>query len=165
MIEIKKVQGYTIYYEPTNGFFYLYNPRGDEEDRAEKQGVLEERVKKLIKQEFKRIPILRIYNDGEVINGEITSYNFEYHEMWVNMEKSGQMFRGGRQKVSLRYRGGTGFYEPTEHNLKIAAEMKLKTNQITKIRGEVEKLYQRLEKEITSAFFEPDKGDKQDDQK
>ena len=71
--------------------------------------------------------------------------------MWVSMERSKSSYGSGREKINLGY--ATRFYEVTEANLKLAAEIVAKGEAILAFDDEVQVLKEQLEKGINLEYF------------
>lgn len=153
MIKITDVEGFRLCYDSSEKKFMLINDAGERVASDVSQEELEKKAKALRKEEFQRIPILKMPPDGRASTGEITSVNIDDSTMWVVLTR--QLSHGGgkqeRSKESLRY--GNFCYEHTEHNLTIAEKIRAQHELIGAAEAESERLRNQLEKPINSAYF------------
>ena len=150
-ISISEKYGYRIVYDDRTRKFLVLDADGTELAQAPTQDEAEAKAKSLSKQDFKRINILRIPDDGEIVTGQLTSLNKDDNSAWVSMDKGERAYGGGRQKVSLRY--DRGYYVETENNLKIADEIRRKRAVITQTLEEIKSLKEKLESAINLNYF------------
>lgn len=150
-IKIKEIYGYTLLYDERSKRFVVWDTDGTELANATTQDEAEVKAKTLHKQEFSRIPVMRVVSDGRISRGELTSLNRDEKSAWVSMEKSERTWGSGRQKISLRY--DSGYYEATETNLKTVEDIKAKREIIDGILAEIEGLRDTLDKPINLSYF------------
>ena len=150
-MRIKEIYGYTLVYDERMRRFLIEDTDGTELAHANTQDEAEVKAKALTKQEFKRIRIMRVVQDGQTVMGELTSLNRDDQSAWVSMGKSEHTYGSGRQRVSLRY--DHCYYELTEANCKILEALTVKAENLKHIRGEIEALIDTLEKQINLGYF------------
>lgn len=152
MLEIKKVYGFTLYYDERRRFFVLLEDDGTEVGHAQTQDEAEDKAKVLSKQEFKRIPIFKVNDlEGRITTGELTSLNPDDVSAWVSMEKDKDTWGSGRQKINLRYDGG--FYEQTPRNNLILDAIRKQAEILKTAQDEIKALVAQLEKPINKSYF------------
>ena len=153
MIKIAEVAGFTIHYETREKKFVLIDHEGKRVASAFSQEKLEEKAKALQKQEFKRVPILKLESTGQASPGEITSINIDDMTMWVVLKR--QYTDGSERQVREKERIGshTGCYEHTEHNLAVAEKIKEQHAIIDTAYAEARRLREQMEKPINLEYF------------
>ena len=151
IIKIKEIFGYKISYDEQRKKFIVEDADGIELANANTQDEAEVKAKALSKQEFKRIRITQVAEEGRVTMGELTSLNRDDKSVWVSMEKSETTWGSGRQKINLRY--SSRFYEATETNLKILEGIKAKGETLDQVKSEIKALIDTLEKPINLDYF------------
>jgi len=148
MIEIRKVQGYGIFYESRSRRFIVQDSDGAQVALAETEDGAEAKIKTLCKQEFKRIPVIRVLHDGEIQYGELTSINRDDLSSWVSMMTK----RGSeRSKISLNY--DHDFYEATPKNMELVKQIAEQKEIIDKAKKETATIIRTLESRINMAYF------------
>lgn len=150
-IKIKEIYGYTLLYDERLRRFIIKDADGTELAHANTQDDAEVKAKALSKQEFKRIRIINVEQEGQSTMGELTSLNRDDKSAWVSMEKDEHAYGGGRRKISLNY--DRGYYEETGANLKILGEIKAKREILNRIKTELKNLIAVLEKPINLGYF------------
>lgn len=150
-IKIKEIYGYTLVYDEKRKTFSIQDIDGTELAYGQTQDEAEAKAKALSKQDFKRIPIVRVEQEGQVTPGELTSLNRDDRAAWISMEKGEDSYGSGRRKISLRY--DHSYYEATEANLKVIEGIKTKREALKLIKAEIEVLIDTLEKPIDGDFF------------
>lgn len=150
-IQIKEMYGYQITYNVNLRRFLVEDRDGTELAHANTQDEIEVKAKSLSKQEFQRIPIVRVGGDGEIAMGEVTSLNRDDKSAWVSMKKGKHTWGSGRQKIGLNY--SPGYYELTERNTEIVEAIKTKGEVLGQIRTEIKGLIDTLEKRINLSYF------------
>ena len=149
---IKTIYGYKLAYDDRLKRFVILATTGEELAYGRTQDEAEAKAKSLTKQEFKRIPIIRVYGgNGEITAGELTSINRDEETAWVSMEKDSRTFGSGREKISLL--SVKSYYEKTPPNMNIASQLAEKREAISEIRKEIGGLEEKLEKPINLAYF------------
>ena len=150
-IKIKEIYGYNLLYDERLRRFVIEDTDGTNLGHANTQDDAEVKAKALAKREFKRIPIIKIEQEGQSIMGELTSLNRDDKSVWVSMEKSKDVWDSGRQKIGLVY--SEGYYEVTQVNLKILEDIKAKRESLNYIKAEIKDLIATLEKPINMDYF------------
>ena len=150
-IKIKQMFGYQISYDVRRRQFIVEDTDGTELAYAQTQDEIEVKAKALSKQEFKRISIVKVNQEGIITSGELTSLDRADKSAWVSMEKSKYSWGSGRQKISLN--SDRGYYESTDKNLIISENIKAKAEDLNRIRVEINALEATLEKPINRAYF------------
>ena len=153
MIQIKKILGLDIKYDEQRERFYLYDEAGTEIGSGGTQAEVEKQAKSHSKQKFTRVAIIRFRSDHVLMKVELTSYNGDDMSTWVSMEKPKGAYGSGREKINLGSSYGTGYYEATEKNLVIAAEIEAKGKLVKVLQVEAEALKEQLEKRINKEYF------------
>lgn len=150
-IKIKEIYGYKLLYNDRDRNFIIEDTDGTELASAKTQDEAEVKAKNLSKQEFKRVDIIKVEQEGQITMGELTSLNRKDKSAWISMEKSEHTWGSGRQKINLDYH--RGYYEATETNLKILEEIKAKREVLTQIKTEIKDTIAKLEKPIDLNYF------------
>lgn len=155
MIQIKKILGLDIKYDEQSERFYLFDADGTQIGSESTQAGVEKQAKSHSKQKFIRVAIIGFDSfDQAVLKGELTSYNADDESAWVSMGKDKGGFGSGRQKINLRHKyGTTSYYEATEKNLKLAAEIEAKGKAAKAMEREAVALRKHLEKGINNEYF------------
>lgn len=150
-IKINEMYGYQITYDQRMRRFLVEDSDGTELACANTQDEAEVKAKSLSKQEFTRIPIARVYIEGRIATGEVTSLNRDEKTAWVSMEKGEDTWGSGRQKISLS--SSKEYYELTGANAEILESIKAKSETLNQIRAEIRVLIDTLEKPINLSYF------------
>jgi len=150
-IKIKEMYGYNLSYDERLRRFIILDTDGTELAHANTQDEAEVKAKALSKQDFKRIRIVKVEQEGQMTMGELTSLNKDDESAWVSMEKSSHGWGSGRRKIALAY--DKGYYEATEVNLKIVEDIKAKEESLNHIKAEIKALITTLEKPINMGYF------------
>ena len=151
MVKVAQFADYDIWYDATRRRFILTDQEGNEVASGESQTAVEEKASRLRKEGFKRISIIRVENDGEVIKGELTSINRDEQSAWVSMEVPDKAYGSGRHKVTLRYI--SNYYEATESNLTVAEAIKEKHKVIEQTLEEIRLLRATMVNRIDLDYF------------
>ena len=151
MLKIKEVYGFTLSYDESRRRFIITDTDGMEMGYGNNQDEAEAKAKALSKRQFKRVKIFRVYNEGQITMGELTSINPDEPSAWISMEQSAHTWGSGREKTNLKY--DRGFYEATEPNLKVAETIKQKKKVIDQTLKEIKDLVNQLEKPINAGYF------------
>lgn len=150
-IKIKGIYGYNLLYDERGKRFVIEDTDRTELANAKTQEEAEVKAKALSKQDFKRIRIVTVGQEGLTTMGEITSLNRDDKSAWVSMEKDEHTWSSGRRKIDLRY--DKGYYEITEVNLKTLEYIKAKRDTVDSILTEIKSLRDTLEKPINVEYF------------
>lgn len=150
MIRIQRnFYGYELGYSPESKEFCLLDEKGSIVERAPTQEKAQELAVALKKMDFKRIRIFRVYQDGDVTTGEVTSVNPIEGSAWVNM-KANTNYGGGTQKITLTSTGGT-YYAQTPANQERVEQIKALADTILQAKAGIRALVCDMEKPITRA--------------
>jgi len=142
-MEIKKYKGYVIFYDQEKNLFEAEIQTGEVVASNAELKILEKMLDKIITDGFKKIKTY--YWDGEILKSvTITSKNSQEKYVWLIFED------GRRMKERLRWK--SDLLKPSEKNQAIIKEMLDLTQQLLKIRKDLEDLSKKAECLSTKDF-------------
>lgn len=135
-MQIKKYKGLDIDFNESTDVFGAYKD-GDRIAEAPSLRKLEKHLDIVTKKAFNRLPIYK-YDTGELVEGEITSFNSLQKEVWITYSE-----KKYREKVSLRW-SHQEILHKTPDNLKLSKEISSLQSQAQRLDSKIYQLRNKL---------------------